>query len=135
AGVPAHGPSWLDWFAATRGGRLAAAVAPMVAKVAGAGPEKVSVDARRSLQMFERVRLGDDDEMAALKGKDPFWDERLAVTLHARDPRFQGLNRTPRFGYPRREGLHGLVTAATRRLQALGVQVMLGAAVRALEIG
>ncbi len=128
-----HGPTWLDWYRSTRGESLAGAVAPMVAKVTGSDPTRFSPDARRSLQMFERVRLGDDREMIALKGADPFWDERLGVTLRAGDPRFLGLNAAPRFGYPREGGLHGFGLAAARRLRELGVDLRLGQAVRDLE--
>lgn len=127
------GPSWLDWFRATRGEHLAAAVGPMVTKATGADPARVSPDGRRSLQMFNRVRLGDDAEMIALKSTDPFWDERLAVTLAAADPRFTGLNRSARFGYPRRQGLHGFGVAAANRLRERGVDLILGKAVRSIE--
>jgi glycine/D-amino acid oxidase-like deaminating enzyme len=131
----AAGNGWLDWYRASRGGRLADAIAPMAAKVTGNDPARIGLDARRSLQMFERVRLGSDAEMTALKGADPFWDDRLAVTLASGDPRFLGLNAAPRFGYPRSHGLHGFGLAAARRLAELGVELRLGRAVAAVEAG
>lgn len=130
--------SWLVKHASTRGPALTRAIAPMLGKVAGTtDPGTISRDAARSLGMFNRPRLGSDAVMLALKHKARFWDDRLGVTLHCGDPAFLPAN-TPRgFGYPRRDGTGGGLSAfgraAARRLADMGVTLLTGRKVTGLR--
>lgn len=120
---------YVGWYRSRYGDTLADQIMPMVQKYTGSDPAQVSADARGLLGMFTRVRLGSDDEMIALKEASAFWDDRLAVTLACKDPRFIGKNANKRFAFPAKKGLKGFCEAAERRLADLGVTLFKSAPV------
>ena len=124
---------YLEWYREIHGATLAEAIGPMVRKVSGGDPSTLSADARDSLGMFSRPKLGDDERMLALKASDPFWDARLGVTLGCGDPRFTGVDVRGRIGYPARRGLRGFCERAARRLAELGVETFTGCAIDRVE--
>lgn len=130
--------SWLELYARTRGPALTRAIAPMLGKVAGTtAPGAISADAARSLGMFNRPRLGSDAEILALKRKARFWDDRLGVTLQCGDTAFVPAKSKGGFGYPRPDaiggGLSAFGRAAARRLEEIGVTLLMGRKVTGLQ--
>jgi hypothetical protein len=115
-----------DALIQSHGPVLSTATLPLVRKFTGSDPTKFSVDARQSLTIFDRPKLGTDSEMIALKKSDPFWDKRLGVSLLCGDKRFYGKSVTTKYCYPADQGLHGFCVSAQQRLVELGVSIKLG---------
>lgn len=119
-----EGATFADWLLAQFGPALAGAFAPMVRKTTAQNPQDISAGGRGSLGMYSRPKLGTDAEMIALKESDPFWNDRLGVSLSSGDMRFAGENVNKRFCYPAKNGTGGLAKAADRRLRELGVMIL-----------
>jgi hypothetical protein len=123
-------PDWLVWkFGPTLGSRLG----QLVAKVVGGPIDALDRDAAASLGMFNRIKLGSDEAMVALKSGSSKMDARLAVSLDCRDPRFHGKSSVLRFGYPDKGALRALCLAAQDRLRELGVDLRLGTTVGSIR--
>ena len=114
-----------DAFIHSHGSILSAAILPLVHKFTGSDPTKFSVDARQSLTIFDRPKLGTDKDMITLKQSDPFWDKRLGVSLSCGDNRYYGKSVTMKYCYPAKQGLNGFCVSARRRLDELGVTIKL----------
>ena len=114
---------YATWYQQTYGPTMASQIMPMVKKYTGSPAADLSIDARGLMGMFTRTRLGDDAAMIALKEADPFWDDRLSVSLACNDPRFIGKNVNKRFAFPAHKGLKGFCEAAEARLSELGVDL------------
>ena len=120
---------YIDFYHATYGAALTDRIRPMMRKYTGSDPEDFAIEAKGSMGMFSRPKLGSDDEMIALKSSDPFWDDRLGVSLHCGDERFIGKNVNKRFCYPAKKGLKGFCDAAQERLTELGIDIFLSSGV------
>ncbi|MDB3935554.1 FAD-dependent oxidoreductase [Granulosicoccus sp.] len=121
------------WYTDNYGEVLAKSINPMIRKASGSQAGLMSADALKTLDMFRRIKLGEDHEMIDLKKSSEFWDQRLAVTLSCGDERYLGMNIKPRFGYPGRQGLGGFGRHALRRLNDLGVNICTSEAVISLS--
>lgn len=127
--VPDH---YLDWYRQNYGDTLTEAITPMLQKYTGSDPAQFSSDARGSLGMFSRPKLGSDAEMIALKEASAFWDDRVGVSLMSGDDRFAGKSTNKRFAYPAKNGLKGFCDAAQNRLTEMGVDIYTGHGVSAI---
>ncbi len=125
--------TYVDEYKETYGCALSARLVPMMRKYTGSDPRDFAPEARGLMGMFSRLKLGNDAEMIALKSSDPFWDDRLGVTLHCGDPRFIGKNVNKRFTYPAEKGLKGLCDAAQERLSEMGVDILLSSSGSAIS--
>lgn len=121
--------SFLDYFENKFGPKLTKRLIPAIKKYTGSHPAEFSVESSGSLGMFSRVKLGSDSEMIKMKEKDPFWDDRLGVSLQSLDKRFMGRNINKRFCYPAKMGLNGFCISAHERLLELGVHIYLSDAI------
>jgi len=99
-------------------------------KYIGSDPKDLAVDARQSLSIFDRPKLGTDAEMVSLKTLDKFWDDRLGVTLFSGEDKFSGRNSSKNYCYPKKKGLKGFCLSAHRRLLELGVTILLDTPVK-----
>ncbi|MEP3299045.1 MAG: NAD(P)-binding protein [Pseudoruegeria sp.] len=124
---------YLDWYRLNYGATLTDSIIPMLRKYTGSDPALFSADARSSLGMFSRPKLGSDAEMIELKEKSPFWDDRLGVSLMSGDRRFAGKSTNKKFAYPARHGLKGFCDAAQKRLIEMGVDIYTGHGVNAIS--
>ena len=122
-------PRYTDSYKNTHGQNLTNALMPIVNKYIGSASQELSSDARIYLSIFDRLKLGDDAEMAALKLDDPYWDARLGVTNKYEDHKFIGSADNNKTGYPKSGGLKSFCENAKRRLIELGVTIRLGEAV------
>jgi hypothetical protein len=125
--------SYVDAYKKKYGEKLYNLVKGMIEKYTGSSPDEFALESQKFLGMFSRVRLGNDEQMIALKEKSKFWNERLGVSLHCGDKRFIGLNINKKFGYPKSGGLFKLCTRATDRLSAYGVDLIVNSEVRSIE--
>jgi glycine/D-amino acid oxidase-like deaminating enzyme len=130
---PSSARDYPSWVLETYGPTLGARILEAVQKVTGSPADGLAVEARDTLGLFTRPKLGSDGEMIALKESAPFWDDRLGVSLASGDPRFAGASRQLRFAYPKSGGLQGFCNAATRRLQDLGVTILTETPVTGIE--
>lgn len=124
--------AYLDYYRQTYGDVLTDAIIPMLKKYTGSDASQISADARGSLGMFSRPKLGTDAEMIALKESDAFWDARVGVSLMSGDDRFSGKSVNKKFCYPARHGLRGFCEAAELRLKELGVDIFMSSGVSAI---
>lgn len=125
--------TYVDLMRQTYGPTLASRIAGMLEKVIGGPSNQIAAEARGSLGMFARPKLGTDAEMIALKQQGPFYDDRLGVTLDSNDTRFMGRSTTKRIGYPAHGALRSFCIQAEARLRAMGVTVLKETCVTELE--
>jgi hypothetical protein len=102
-------------------------------KMTAIDPKELSPMALTSLPVLERLRIGDDVQMAQLK-KEPRLDERLAVSSQNNPMQFAP-DENPfkvRNQYPSHKGMTGLCDAALKHLRAIGCTVLLDSPITGL---
>ncbi len=116
---------YLDCFALNYGTTLTHTLVPMMRKYTGYDPSYFAPEARSTLGVFSRPKLGSDIQMIELKRYAPFYDDRLGVTLRSGEPKFAGYNVNKKFCYPLHKGMQGFCDAAWSRLCKLGISFLL----------
>lgn len=125
--------TYMELYKASYGSALQERLYPMMRKFTGSKPDEFSIDARESMRMFSRPKLGSDAQMAALKSSDLFWNQRLGVSLQCSNPEFIEKNVRNRFAYPAQKGMKGFCDAAHNRLVQLGVDIFLSSEVYSIS--
>lgn len=113
-----------EWLLKNFGPTLATRLKPMVEKTIGHESSNLAVEAKDALSMFARPKLGSDKEMEALKLSNKFFDDRVGVSLAAKEPRFQGKSVVRKFGYPSQGALRSFCISVEKRLRDLGVTIL-----------
>ena len=124
---------YINDYRSSHGAALTAAVGRLARKYTGSDPEILSSDARKSLSIFDRPKLGTDADMAVLKLADTFWDNRLGVSKFCEVAKFTGEKAKQKVCYPRTGGLKSFCENAHRRLLELGVNICVGQSVNRIE--
>ena len=125
--------TFLEWYEASYGPSLCAAIHPILKKITGGHTHLISSAGKNTLSMLLRPKLADDSTMILCKESSEFLNARLGVTRHCGDTRFAGDIKAARFAYPAQHGLGGFCQRATVRLQELGVDLQFNSAVEAIE--
>lgn len=126
--------TFADWLTVRYGPSLAKVLVVILGKcTGGAVASELAPEAAGTLSMFGRIKLGSDEQMVALKARDPFFDDRLSVTMECADERFLGLNVNPELGYPVPAGTMSFALWAEARLIERGVVICTGTKVKGLN--
>lgn len=128
-GISHENASYLDMYRSNYGTALTTKMRPIIKKYTGSDPSEFAIEANSALDVFMRPKLGSDPHMLELKKQDEFWDHRLGVSLSCGDNNFIGKNQNKRFMYPPHNGLRGFCDLALRRLNELGVTILLSSPV------
>ena len=102
-------------------------------KMTAINPKELSPMALASLPVLERLRIGDDVQMAHLK-REPRLDERLAVSSQKNPMQFAPDDNPfkVRNQYPSHKGMTGFCEAALEHLQSIGCTVLLDSPITGL---
>ncbi len=127
--------SYAEHLTSTFGPNLGARLLSIAEKLTGHSGTELVASAASNLPALSRVKLGNDEAMVALKSRDVFFDNCLAVSSFCGAPQFLGKNIKPRFAYTNSGGLQTFCLAAQQRLVGLGVKLIMGVTVDRLTQG